>query len=90
MTKAQLDLAHKTIGDLGHCVHAMEQYGNARIAGIMRVAASLLEAMVTEAEVLGSVIGNNDDVDRMIEGMKVKHAPSDVYRTGLTGGDDHG
>jgi len=50
MTKAQLDLAHKTVGNLGHCVRAMEQYGNARIAGTMRVAASLLQAMVEEAE----------------------------------------
>jgi hypothetical protein len=50
MTKAQLDLAHKTVGDLGHCVRAMEQYGNARIASTMRVAASLLQAMIEEAE----------------------------------------
>jgi hypothetical protein len=50
MTKAQLDLAHKTIGDLGHCVRAMEQYGNAKIADCMRNAASLLQAMVDEAE----------------------------------------
>jgi len=50
MTKAQLDLAHKTIGDLGHCVRAMEQYGNAKIAGTMRVAMSLLQAMIEEAE----------------------------------------
>ncbi len=50
MTKAQLDLAHKTIGDLGHCVRAMEQYGNERIAGCMRNAASLLQQMVDENE----------------------------------------
>ena len=50
MTKAQLDLAHKTIGDLGHCVHAMEQYGNGRIADVMRNTASLLQAMVDEYE----------------------------------------
>ena len=50
MTKAQLDLAHKTVGDLGHCVRAMEQYGNDRIASTMRVAASLLQAMVDEYE----------------------------------------
>ena len=50
MTKAQIDLAHRTVGDLGHCVHAMEQYGNARVAGVLRVAASLLQAMVDEYE----------------------------------------
>jgi len=50
MTKAQLDLAHKTIGDLGHCVRAMEQYGNERIAGCMRNAASLLQQMIDEYE----------------------------------------
>jgi hypothetical protein len=50
MTKAQLDLAHKTIGDLGHCVRAMEQYGNAKIANAMRNAASLLQQMVDENE----------------------------------------
>jgi len=50
MTKAQLDLAHKTVGDLGHCVRAMEQYGNARIADTMRVAASLLQTMIEEYE----------------------------------------
>jgi hypothetical protein len=50
MTKAQLDLAHKTIGDLGHCVRAMEQYGNGRIVSVMRVAASLLQQMVDENE----------------------------------------
>jgi hypothetical protein len=50
MTQAQLDLAHKTIGDLGHCVRAMEQYGNGRIVSVMRVAASLLQQMVDENE----------------------------------------
>jgi len=50
MTKAQLDLAHKTVGNLGHCVRAMEQYGNARIVDSMRVAMSLLQAMIEEAE----------------------------------------
>jgi len=50
VTKAQLDLAHKTIGDLGHCVRAMEQYGNGKIASTLRVAVSLLQAMVDENE----------------------------------------
>ena len=50
MTQAQLDLARKTIGDLGHCVRAMEQYGNGKIASTLRVAVSLLQAMVDENE----------------------------------------
>ena len=50
MTKAQIDLAHKTIGDLGHCAKAADQYVNARLASVMRTAASLLQAMVDEYE----------------------------------------
>jgi len=50
MNDAQLDLAHKLVGDIGHCVHAMEQYGNGRIADTMRNAASLLQAMIDEYE----------------------------------------
>jgi len=50
MTRAQIDLAHRTVGDLGHCVTVIEQYGNERIAGCMRVAASLLQQMVDENE----------------------------------------
>jgi hypothetical protein len=50
MTKAQLDLAHKTIGDLGHCAKAADQYVNARLASVMRTAASLLQVMVDEYE----------------------------------------
>ena len=74
MTKAQIDLAHKTVGDLGICARAADQYVNARLATVMRTAASLLQAMVDEYE----------------QAMPAKHAPSDVYRIGLTGGDDHG
>ena len=62
MTKAQLDLAHKTIGDLGHCVRAMEQYGNERIAGCMRNAASLLQQMVDENEQLALPLEQTDGV----------------------------
>ena len=50
MTKAQLDLAHKTVGDLGHCARAADQYVNARLASVMRTAASLLQAMIDEYE----------------------------------------
>jgi hypothetical protein len=81
MTKAQIDLAHKTIGDIGHCVRAMEQYGNGRIVSVLRIAADLLQKMVDEYEA-------SDDVDKTVEAMKAKHAPSDVYRTGLTGDTD--
>ena len=60
MNNAQLDLAHKTIGDLGHCVRAMEQYGNGKIAGVMRVAASLLQQMVDENEQLALPLEKTD------------------------------
>ena len=50
MNKAQIDLAHKTIGDLGHCARAADQYVNARLASTMRNAASLLQVMVDEYE----------------------------------------
>jgi len=50
MTKAQIDLAHKTVGDLGICARAADQYVNARLASVMRTAASLLQAMVDEYE----------------------------------------
>jgi hypothetical protein len=60
MTKAQIDLAHKTIGDLGHCVRAMEQYGNGKIAGTLRVAASLLQQMVDENEQLALPLETHD------------------------------
>ncbi len=50
MTKAQIDLAHRTVGDLGICARAADQYVNARLATVMRTAASLLQAMVDEYE----------------------------------------
>jgi hypothetical protein len=50
VTKAQIDLAHRLIGDLGHCAKAADQYVNARLASTMRNAASLLQVMVDEYE----------------------------------------
>ena len=50
MTEPQIDLAHKTVGDLGICARAADQYVNARLASVMRTAASLLQAMVDEHE----------------------------------------
>ena len=50
MTKEQADVAAKLIGDLSMCATAMDQYGNARIGGIIRRAVDLLEQMVAEAE----------------------------------------
>lgn len=50
MTKEQADTAAKLIGELAMCATAMEQYGNARIGGIIRRASDLLEQMVAEAE----------------------------------------
>jgi hypothetical protein len=60
MTKADIDLAHRLIGDLGHCVRAMEQYGNAKIASTMRNAASLLQQMVDENEQLALPLETHD------------------------------
>ena len=86
MTKTQIDLAHRTVGDLGHCVHAMEQYGNARVAGVLRVAASLLQAMVDEYEasepttIVEVVVAEPTTMGR---------SPSAVWRNATTGhGDD--
>ena len=50
MTRAQIDLAHKTVSDLGHCAKAAEQYVNASMAAVMRNAASLLQQMIDEYE----------------------------------------
>lgn len=85
MTQADYDLAHKLVGDLGHCVRAMEQYGNARIANTMRNAASLLQKMIEE----------NEQAELPLEPQPttmggVDRSPSAVYRHGLTGGDDDG
>jgi hypothetical protein len=86
MTKAQIDLAHKTVGDLGHCVHAMEQYGNARLATVMRTAASLLQAMVDEYE----VIEPTTIVEVVVaEPTTIGRSPSALWRNATTGhGDD--
>jgi hypothetical protein len=93
MTKADIDLAHRLVGELGHCAHAMDQYGNARIGGIIRAAANLLEKMVKEAEEAFEAArprhAPSDDEQRelSLDGAngQFKHAPSDVYRKGLTG-----
>ncbi len=55
MTKADIDLAHKLVGDLGHCVRAMEQYGNGKIASTMRNTTSLLQKMIDEYEAAGQI-----------------------------------
>jgi hypothetical protein len=72
MTKADIDLAHKLVGELGHCAHAMDQYGNGRIGGIIRAAASLLEKMVDEADGPSQIM-SDDEVDRLVEAMKARH-----------------
>ena len=50
MTDGQLDLAYKLVSELSMYAKAVDQYGNAQIAAAMRNAASLLQAMVDEAE----------------------------------------
>ncbi len=72
MTKADIDLAHKLVGELGHCAHAMDQYGNARIGGIIRAAANLLEKLVEEHDGPSEFI-SDDEVDKLVEAMKAKH-----------------
>jgi hypothetical protein len=70
MTKADIDLAHRLVGELGHCVRAMEQYGNDRIASTMRNTISLLQKMVDENEQGELPL---DDVDMTIKAMKAGH-----------------
>jgi hypothetical protein len=72
MTKADIDLAHKLVGELGHCARAMDQYGNGRIGGIVRAAANLLEKLVEEHDGPNEIM-SDDEVDRLIEAMKVRH-----------------
>jgi hypothetical protein len=50
MTREQTDTAFKLIAELAIAANALEQYGNARIGGIIRRASDLLEQMVAEAE----------------------------------------
>lgn len=50
MTKEQADTAFELVGELGMVAKAMDQYGNARIGGIIRRCADLLEQMIAEAE----------------------------------------
>jgi len=86
VTKAQIDLAHKTVGDLGICARAADQYVNARLATVMRTAASLLQAMVDEYEasepttIVEVVVAEPTTIGR---------SPSAVWRNATTGhGDD--
>jgi microcystin degradation protein MlrC len=62
MTKAQLDLAHKTASELSMYAAAANQYGHSGMAAAMRNAASLLTKMVEEAE--APVMSNLDDEGR--------------------------
>lgn len=50
MTSAEIDLAHKLVGDLGICAKAADQYVNANMAAVMRTAAALLQQMIDEYE----------------------------------------
>jgi hypothetical protein len=50
MTKADLDLAHKTAGDLAMYAKYVDQLGHAKLAACVRNASSLLQKMVEEAE----------------------------------------
>jgi len=50
MTKADLDLAHKTAGDLAMYAKYIDQLGHAKLAACARNASTLLQKMVEEAE----------------------------------------
>jgi hypothetical protein len=50
MTKEQADTAFRLISELAIAAKALEQYGNARLGGIIRRASDLLEQMVAEVE----------------------------------------
>ena len=50
MTRAQIDLAHKTAAELALYAKTLSQYGNERMAAPMRNASELLTRMVEEAE----------------------------------------
>ena len=50
MTKEQTDTAFKLMSELAIAAKALEQYGNARLGGIIRRTSDLLEQMVAEAE----------------------------------------
>jgi hypothetical protein len=57
MTRADIDLAHKTVSELNMYAHYIDQTGSFKAAALMRVASSLLEKMVEEAEARENVDG---------------------------------
>ena len=83
MTEAQLDLAHKLVGDIGHCVRAMEQYGNGRIADTMRNAGSLLQAMIDEYELVKA-----QEALETAKARREDRSPSAVWRNATAEHDD--
>jgi hypothetical protein len=50
MTTEQANTAFALVGELNICATAMDQYGNGRIAGVIRRTADLLERMIAEVE----------------------------------------
>jgi hypothetical protein len=70
MTKADLDLAHKTAGDLAMYAKYVDQLGHARLAACVRNASSLLQKMVEEAEdaelsAMKAIKADADDADML-------------------------
>ena len=50
MTKADINLAHKTASELAMYAKYIDQLGHAKLAACVRNASSLLQKMVEEAE----------------------------------------
>ena len=70
MTKADLDLAHKTAGDLAMYAKYVDQLGHARLAACVRNASSLLQKMVEEAEdaelsAMKAIKADSDDAEML-------------------------
>jgi hypothetical protein len=70
MTKADLDLAHKTAGDLAMYAKYVDQLGHAKLAACVRNASSLLQKMVEEAEdaelsAMKAIKADSDDAEML-------------------------
>ena len=57
MTKAELDMIHKLIGELGIYANAARQYGHGGMTAAMTNAAAMLQRCLDEAEQKDKVDG---------------------------------
>ena len=70
MTKADLDLAHKTAGDLAMYAKYIDQFGHTKLAACARNASTLLQKMVEEAEdaelsAMKAIKADSDDAEML-------------------------